>query len=95
MLDVVPGGSEAEHCATAGKRVERRRQLREERWIAVRDPGDERSELNAARLTGEAARVVQPSSIEGEAPFGMEDGEGKPSRWNTLRAMRVLDWFST
>ena len=23
----------------------------------------------------------------------MEDGEGKPSRWNTLRAMRVLDWF--
>jgi hypothetical protein len=24
----------------------------------------------------------------------MEDGEGKPSRWNTLRAMRVLDWFA-
>ena len=23
----------------------------------------------------------------------MDDGEGKPSRWNTLRAMRVLDWF--
>jgi hypothetical protein len=22
----------------------------------------------------------------------MEDGEGKPSRWNTLRAMRVLRW---
>jgi hypothetical protein len=20
-------------------------------------------------------------------------GEGKPSRWNTLRAMRVLDWY--
>jgi hypothetical protein len=31
---------------------------------------------------------------EGEAHFQMEDGEGKPSRWNTLRAMRVLDWFS-
>ena len=31
---------------------------------------------------------------EGEAPFDMEDGEGQPSRWNTLRAMRVLDWFS-
>ena len=23
----------------------------------------------------------------------MDDGEGQPSRWNTLRAMRVLDWF--
>jgi hypothetical protein len=30
----------------------------------------------------------------GEAHFQMEDGEGKPSRWNTLRAMRALDWFS-
>jgi len=26
--------------------------------------------------------------------FQMEDGEGKPSRWNTLRAMRVLRWFA-
>jgi hypothetical protein len=23
----------------------------------------------------------------------MEEGDGKPSRWNTLRAMRVLDWY--
>jgi hypothetical protein len=30
----------------------------------------------------------------GEAHFRMDDGEGKPSRWNTLRAMRVLDWFA-
>jgi hypothetical protein len=30
---------------------------------------------------------------EGESHFEMEDGEGKPSRWNTLRALRVLDWF--
>jgi hypothetical protein len=28
----------------------------------------------------------------GEAHFQMEDGEGKPSRWNTLRAMQVLRW---
>jgi hypothetical protein len=26
--------------------------------------------------------------------FDMEDGAGKPSRWNTLRALRVLDWYS-
>ena len=31
---------------------------------------------------------------EGVAHIQMEDGEGKPSRWNTLRAMRVLDWFA-
>jgi hypothetical protein len=31
---------------------------------------------------------------EGEAHFEMEDGEGQPSRWNTLRALRVLDWFT-
>ena len=31
---------------------------------------------------------------EGETHFEMEDGEGEPSRWNTLRAMRVLDWFA-
>ena len=24
--------------------------------------------------------------------FEMEDGDGKPSRWNTLRALRVLRW---
>ncbi|HLO36158.1 MAG TPA: hypothetical protein VK194_08750 [Candidatus Deferrimicrobium sp.] len=30
----------------------------------------------------------------GEAHVEMEDGEGRPSRWNTLRALRVLDWFA-
>jgi hypothetical protein len=28
----------------------------------------------------------------GAVHFTMEDGDGKPSRWNTLRAQRVLDW---
>ncbi|HEX2404684.1 MAG TPA: hypothetical protein VHM29_08275 [Acidimicrobiia bacterium] len=31
---------------------------------------------------------------KGSEHFVMEPGPGKPSRWNTLRAMRVLDWFS-
>jgi hypothetical protein len=30
----------------------------------------------------------------GEVHFDMEDGAGKPSRWNTLRALRVWDWYS-
>lgn len=28
----------------------------------------------------------------GKVHFEMEEGPGKPSRWNTLRALRVLDW---
>ena len=62
-----------------------------------------------ARLTGdervaEAIEVVErnrgadgrwplQNGHEGESHFEMEEGEGRPSRWNTLRAMRVLDWF--
>jgi hypothetical protein len=29
----------------------------------------------------------------GRIHFAMEDGDGRPSRWNTLRALRVLDWY--
>jgi len=30
---------------------------------------------------------------EGEAPIEMDEGVGRPSRWNTLRGLRVLEWF--
>jgi hypothetical protein len=29
----------------------------------------------------------------GEVHFTLEDGDGRPSRWNTLRALRVLGWY--
>jgi hypothetical protein len=29
----------------------------------------------------------------GEVHFTLEDGDGRPSRWNTLRALRVLSWY--
>jgi len=29
----------------------------------------------------------------GKMPVETDEGEGRPSRWNTLRALRVLDWF--
>ena len=29
----------------------------------------------------------------GTMPIEIDDGEGHPSRWNTLRALRVLDWY--
>jgi hypothetical protein len=28
----------------------------------------------------------------GAVHFALEDGDGLPSRWNTLRALRVLRW---
>jgi len=31
----------------------------------------------------------------GRFHFDMEDGDGQPSRWNTLRALRVLAWSGT
>jgi hypothetical protein len=30
----------------------------------------------------------------GAMPVEIDEGEGRPSRWNTLRALRVLDWYS-
>lgn len=29
----------------------------------------------------------------GVMPVEIDEGEGQPSRWNTLRALRVLDWY--
>ena len=29
----------------------------------------------------------------GAVQFALEDGDGRPSRWNTLRALRVLRWY--
>jgi hypothetical protein len=30
----------------------------------------------------------------GEMPIEIDEGEGQPSKWNTLRALRVLKWYS-
>lgn len=38
-------------------------------------------------------RWLLENTHPGEAPFELEDGDGRPSRWNTLRALRVLDWY--
>ncbi len=33
------------------------------------------------------------NSHPGKVHFALEDGDNRPSRWNTLRALRVLDWY--
>ena len=30
----------------------------------------------------------------GQMPVEIDEGEGRSSRWNTLRALRVLDWYA-
>jgi len=66
-----------------------------EHFRAAGDPPDPR--------TKEAVEVVhskrQPDGTwplenthRGKVHFPLEEGDGRPSRWNTLRALRVLDW---
>jgi hypothetical protein len=58
-----------------------------------------------ARLT-EAIKMVESKRDDdgrwklevrypGNMPIEIDDGEGKPSRWITLRALRVLNWYDT
>ena len=37
-------------------------------------------------------RWLLENTHPGQTHFPFEDGDGQPSRWNTLRALRVLDW---
>lgn len=37
---------------------------------------------------------LQEKTHPGKVHFALEDGDGLPSRWNTLRAMRVLEWHA-
>lgn len=41
----------------------------------------------------EDGRWPLENSHPGRVHFDMEEGDGKPSRWNTLRALRVLRWY--
>ncbi|MCE9647344.1 MAG: hypothetical protein K8S20_15210 [Chloroflexi bacterium] len=40
-------------------------------------------------------RWVLESRYPGEMPVEMDEAVGRPSRWITLHAMRVLNWYST
>jgi hypothetical protein len=40
-----------------------------------------------------AGRWALENPHPGAVHFDMDEGEGRPSRWNTLRAMRVLRWY--
>jgi hypothetical protein len=39
-------------------------------------------------------RWALETQYPGKMPVETDEGEGRPSRWNTLRALRVLNWYS-
>ena len=53
---------------------------------------DEAIDLVRARRQPEGTWLLE-NTHPGAVHFALEDGDGKPSRWNTLRALRVLDWY--
>jgi hypothetical protein len=57
-------------------------------------PGDRVAEAIALVKSkrGTDGRWPLENPRPGRLHFPMDEGEGRPSRWNTLRAMRVLRW---
>jgi hypothetical protein len=51
-------------------------------------------DIVASRRDG-AGRWPLENPHPGAVHFDMDDGEGRPSRWNTLRAMRVMRWYAS
>jgi hypothetical protein len=63
------------------------------RTADVRDPRlAEAIELVRAKRQVDGTWLLE-NTHRGAVHFQLEDGDGHPSRWNTLRASRVLDWW--
>jgi hypothetical protein len=59
----------------------------------VRDPRLEEAIGLLRSKRGDDGTWLLESTHPGPAHIDYEDGDGRPSRWNTLRALRVLDWW--
>jgi hypothetical protein len=53
---------------------------------------DEAIQLLRSKQQPDGAWLLE-NTHPGPVHFRLEDGDGRPSRWNTLRAMRVLAWY--
>ena len=49
-------------------------------------------ELVASKRDGDGRWPLE-TRYPGAMPVEIDEGEGRPSRWNTLRALRVLRWY--
>jgi hypothetical protein len=50
-------------------------------------------ELVASKRAGDGRWPLE-TRYPGVMPVEIDEGEGRPNRWNTLRALRVLNWYS-
>jgi hypothetical protein len=68
-----------------------------EYFRAAGDPPDPRMgeaiELVRSKQQADGTWLLE-NGHPGRVHFTLEDGDGRPSRWNTLRALRVLRWSS-
>jgi hypothetical protein len=53
---------------------------------------DEAIDLLRSKQQPEGTWLLE-NTHPGKVWFALEDGDGRPSRWNTLRALRVLRWY--
>jgi hypothetical protein len=63
---------------------------------SVGDAPDARMEEAIALLRSKqqpAGNWLLENTHSGKVHFALEQGDGRPSRWNTLRALRVLEWY--
>jgi hypothetical protein len=67
-----------------------------EYFRAAGDPPDRRVDeaiqLLRSKQQPDGAWLLE-NTHPGPVHFPLEDGDGRPSRWNTLRALRVLRWY--
>lgn len=67
-----------------------------EYFRAAGDPPDPRVEEAIALLRRKQqadGTWLLENTHAGAVHFAVDDGDGRPSRWNTLRALRVLQWY--
>jgi len=63
------------------------------RSAGTKDPRlEEAVELVRSKRQGDGTWLLE-NTHPGPAHLAYDDGDGRPSRWNTLRARRVLDWW--
>jgi hypothetical protein len=60
--------------------------------VAYEERMAEAVELVASKRDGDGRWPLETRHV-GVMPVEIDEGEGQPSRWNTLRALRVLNWF--
>ena len=67
-----------------------------EYFRAAGDPSDRRVDeaidLLRSKQRSDGTWLLE-NTHPGAVHFALEDGDGRPSRWNTLRALRVLSWY--